>query len=68
MRFILVYTISAKDYSEMKSTTPDPNLTKKTDSSGKSEPLSSVLHLVEALALVMLCNYRFVAKTFIKLL
>lgn len=45
----------------MKSATPDPNLTKKTDSSGKSEPLSSVLHLVEALALVMLCNYRFVS-------
>lgn len=30
---------------------------KRTDTS-KSEPVSSVLHLVEALALVMLCNYR----------
>ncbi|KAL1517075.1 hypothetical protein ABEB36_000886 [Hypothenemus hampei] len=47
----------AKDYTEMKSSTPDPNLTKKNDM-GKSEPLSSVLHLVEALAVVMLCNYR----------
>lgn len=41
----------------MKAGPPDPNLTKRTDI-GKSEPLSSVLHLVEALALVMLCNYR----------
>ncbi|XP_030765953.1 protein furry isoform X3 [Sitophilus oryzae] len=47
----------AKDYSDMKSSTPDPNLTKKTDV-GKSEPLSSVLHYAEALALVVLCNYR----------
>lgn len=44
----------------MKSTTPDPNLTKKTDV-GKSEPLSSVLHFVEALAVVMLCNYRYLS-------
>ncbi|XP_969290.2 protein furry [Tribolium castaneum] len=28
----------------------------------KSEPMSSVLHLVEALALVMLCNYRVTTK------
>ncbi|KAH1002588.1 hypothetical protein HUJ04_008665 [Dendroctonus ponderosae] len=51
----------AKDYSDMKSTTPDPNLTKKTDV-GKSEPLSSVLHFVEALAVVMLCNYRLTSR------
>ncbi|XP_050300806.1 protein furry isoform X2 [Anthonomus grandis grandis] len=50
-----------KEYSEMKSTTPDPNLTKKTDI-GKSEPLSSVLHLVEAFAVVMLCNYRLTSR------
>ncbi|KAJ8924572.1 hypothetical protein NQ315_000721 [Exocentrus adspersus] len=46
-----------KEYNELKAGAPDPNLTKRTDV-GKSEPLSSVLHLVEALALVMLCNYR----------
>ncbi|XP_066250595.1 protein furry isoform X1 [Euwallacea similis] len=52
----------AKDYSEMKASTPDPNLTKKTEASGKSEPLSSVLHLVEALAVVVLCNYRLTSR------
>lgn len=36
-------------------------MNKRTDSC-KSEPLSSVLHLVEALALVMLCNYRVTTK------
>ncbi|CAG9770963.1 unnamed protein product [Ceutorhynchus assimilis] len=51
----------AKDYSDMKSTTPDPNLTRKTDV-GKSEPLSSVFHFVEALAVVVLCNYRLTSR------
>nr|XP_023011562.1 protein furry [Leptinotarsa decemlineata] len=46
-----------KDYNDLKPGPPDPNLTKRTDQI-KSEPLSSVLHLVEALALVMLCTYR----------
>lgn len=34
--------------------------TKKVDH--KPEPISSVLHLVEALALVMLCNYRLTTR------
>ncbi|XP_076272167.1 microtubule binding protein furry isoform X2 [Rhynchophorus ferrugineus] len=50
-----------KEYSDLKTSTPDPNLTKKTDVR-KSEPLSSVLHYVEALALVSLCNYRLAAR------
>lgn len=37
------------------------SLNKRSDNS-KSEPMSSVLHLVEALALVMLCNYRATTK------
>ncbi|XP_057665202.1 protein furry isoform X1 [Diorhabda carinulata] len=50
-------TLRAKEYNELKVGPPDPNLTKRTDTS-KSEPLASVLHYVEALALVMLCTYR----------
>ncbi|CAH0545977.1 unnamed protein product [Brassicogethes aeneus] len=53
-----------KDYSDIKSahTVYDPNLNKRTDVNSKSEPLSSVLHLVEALAFVMLCNYRLTTR------
>ncbi|KAG5899998.1 hypothetical protein JTB14_009085 [Gonioctena quinquepunctata] len=50
-----------KDYTDLKPGPPDPNLTKRTDVV-KSEPLSSVLHLVEALALVMLCTYRLTTR------
>jgi hypothetical protein len=39
----------------------DTSANKRTDN-GKSESMSSVLHLVEALALVMLCNYRVTTK------
>ncbi|CAH2001764.1 unnamed protein product [Acanthoscelides obtectus] len=49
-----------KDKGEGK-TGSDPNLTKRTDL-GKSESMSSVLHLVEALALVMLCTYRLTTR------
>lgn len=52
-----------KEYNEIKSGSQDPNLTKRTDV-GKSEPLSSVFHLVEALALVMLCTYRQSARRY----
>ncbi|XP_017780111.1 PREDICTED: protein furry isoform X2 [Nicrophorus vespilloides] len=44
-----------------KSATRDPKATKRTDNA-KPEPLSSVLHLVEAFALVMLCTYRLVPR------
>ncbi|CAH1170054.1 unnamed protein product [Phaedon cochleariae] len=50
-----------KDYNDLRPGPPDPNLTKRTDVV-KSEPLSSVLHLVEALALVMLCTYRLTTR------
>ncbi|CAH1110307.1 unnamed protein product [Psylliodes chrysocephalus] len=54
-------TLKSKEYNELKAGPPDPNLTKRTDIS-KSEPLASVLHLVEALALVMLCTYRLTTR------
>ncbi|XP_072390599.1 protein furry isoform X1 [Diabrotica undecimpunctata] len=54
-------TLRAKEYNELKAGPPDPNLTKRTDMS-KSEPLASVLHFVEALALVMLCTYRLTTR------
>lgn len=43
-------------------TIKDLGSAKTLDSSQKSEPLSSVLHLVEALALTMLCSYRLSAR------
>lgn len=51
---------SGKDTNTNESAKPFDRLSaavKRTDTP-KSEPVSSVLHLVEALALVMLCNYR----------
>lgn len=57
----LMAIISGKEYNDIKSGPADPNLSKRTDTC-KSESLSSVLHLVEALALVMLCTYRLTTR------
>ena len=46
-----------KDSDTSKMSSKDCTATNRTDTQ-KPEPLSSVLHLVEALAFVMLCNYR----------
>ncbi|KAL3276200.1 hypothetical protein HHI36_020918 [Cryptolaemus montrouzieri] len=51
----------SRDYNEFKSSVVDSTLTRKTDTV-KVETLASSLHLVEALALVMLCNNRLTAR------
>ncbi|KAK9877860.1 hypothetical protein WA026_020090 [Henosepilachna vigintioctopunctata] len=50
-----------KEYNEFKSSVADPSLTKKTDTV-KTATLTTALHFVEALTLVMLCNNRLTTR------